>query len=238
MDERIRMIRDEERKYHEACYDQHKLYEPGSWLHKPVQTVMETLGRFGTEGALHVLDLGCGVGRNSIPIAEALKQRGGTIVCVDLLEAALHKLVKYCDHYGVRDHVQTHCSDIGDYQIAERTFDMIVAVSALEHLESKQKLKEVLERMAHGTKAFGINCIIMGTNIRETLLTGGDALEPMMELNLATDEAEALFSHVYRGWSVCFTVVKALQFHIERNNIPIRMECDCITYVVQRGAGK
>jgi cyclopropane fatty-acyl-phospholipid synthase-like methyltransferase len=90
MDERIRMIRDEERKYHESCYSQNKLYEAGSWLHKQVRTVMETLDRFDAEGALQVLDLGCGIGRNSIPIAELLKRQGGTVVCVDLLESALH----------------------------------------------------------------------------------------------------------------------------------------------------
>jgi cyclopropane fatty-acyl-phospholipid synthase-like methyltransferase len=104
---------------------------------------METLDRFDAEGALQLLDLGCGIGRNSIPIAEVLKRQGGTVVCVDLLESALHKLVQYCDQYGVRDHVQTCCSDIGDYEIADCAFDLIVAVSALEHLDSKQKLAEV-----------------------------------------------------------------------------------------------
>jgi hypothetical protein len=47
MDNRIKFIRNEERKYHEACYDNYKLFEEGSWLSKPVKTVMDTL----TQGA-------------------------------------------------------------------------------------------------------------------------------------------------------------------------------------------
>ena len=42
-----------------------------------------------------VLDLGCGVGRNSIPIAEKLKHRNGKVVCVDILDSALNNLIKY-----------------------------------------------------------------------------------------------------------------------------------------------
>lgn len=40
---RITKIRDEERKYHEACYENYKLFEEGSWLSKPVKTVMDQL---------------------------------------------------------------------------------------------------------------------------------------------------------------------------------------------------
>ncbi|QYR21304.1 methyltransferase [Paenibacillus sp. sptzw28] len=68
MDNRIEKIRTEERNYHEACYENYKLFEAGSWLHKPVKTVMEYLAAFDDREYLSVLDLGSGVGRNSIPI--------------------------------------------------------------------------------------------------------------------------------------------------------------------------
>ncbi|MEM5621355.1 class I SAM-dependent methyltransferase, partial [Bacillus thuringiensis] len=32
---RINYIRQEEKKYHNLCYEQYKLFEAGSWLHKP-----------------------------------------------------------------------------------------------------------------------------------------------------------------------------------------------------------
>ncbi len=67
---RINFIRQEEKKYHDLCYEQYKLFETGSWLYKPVKTVMDLMDYFEGKNNLQVLDLGSGVGRNSIPIAQ------------------------------------------------------------------------------------------------------------------------------------------------------------------------
>lgn len=79
---RIEFIRNEEKKYHDYCYDKYKLFEEGSWLHKPVKTVTDLLHLFDGKENVKVLDLGCGVGRNSIPKAEVIKSKNGKVVCV------------------------------------------------------------------------------------------------------------------------------------------------------------
>lgn len=66
---RIDYIRQEEKKYHDLCYEQYKLFEAGSWLYKPVKTVMDMLNYLEEQKDLQILDLGSGVGRNSTPIA-------------------------------------------------------------------------------------------------------------------------------------------------------------------------
>lgn len=70
---RIDHIRNEEKKYHDLCYEQYKLFETGSWLYKPVKTVMDLIDHFEGQKNLQVLDLGSGVGRNSIPLAQKIK---------------------------------------------------------------------------------------------------------------------------------------------------------------------
>ncbi|NOU96778.1 methyltransferase domain-containing protein [Paenibacillus sp. LMG 31456] len=232
--ERIQRIRAEERKYHEACYDNYQLFEAGSWLHKPVKTVMETLKRFEAYDRLTVLDLGCGVGRNSIPIAETLKLRSGKIVCVDLIESALSKLKSYSREYGVTEYVETQLSDIGDYPIAVDHFDYIIAVSALEHIASEAQLIQTLEKMVQGTRLGGINCIIMNTNLEEIDIASGTKLEPLMELNMATKQGNELLAKAYEGWKVIYTTVKPLQFNIERNGRDVLLKSDCVSYVVQK----
>lgn len=92
---RILDIRSKEKEYHDHCYENYKLFEQGSWLHKPVQTILDLFSNFDDRDEVNVLDLGCGIGRNSIPLVEKLGERKGTIVCVDLLESAIDKLHYY-----------------------------------------------------------------------------------------------------------------------------------------------
>lgn len=97
---RIDYIRQEEKKYHDLCYEQYKLFEAGSWLFKPVKTVMDLMNHFDGQNNLQVLDLGSGVGRNSIPIAKN-KNTSGTVTCIDLLNSALTKLQIYSKEHDV-----------------------------------------------------------------------------------------------------------------------------------------
>lgn len=91
--DRLTRIRSEEKKYHDYCYDTYDLFEPDSWLHKPVTTVINLINQYKDHEYISILDLGAGVGRNSIPIAESFKSGNGKVVCVDLLESAIEKLI-------------------------------------------------------------------------------------------------------------------------------------------------
>jgi SAM-dependent methyltransferase len=68
--DRIATIRTKEKEYHDECYTTTELFEPGSWLHKPVKTIIDLLELFDHQTEVNVLDLGCGVGRNCIPITQ------------------------------------------------------------------------------------------------------------------------------------------------------------------------
>jgi SAM-dependent methyltransferase len=195
---------------------------------------MDNLAYFDSYESITVLDLGSGVGRNSIPIAEAIKSRNGKVVCVDLIDSALLKLRSYSQEYGVSESIETQISDIGDYQIPFKAFDYIIAVSALEHVESELKFSEVLSRMAQGTSERGINCIVINTNIQEIDILADIGIEPYMELNMTTNQTEKLLSDAYQGWSLLYTAVKPLEFEIERNNRKILLKGDCLTYVVRK----
>ncbi|PWV94522.1 methyltransferase family protein [Paenibacillus cellulosilyticus] len=130
---RVEHIRQEEKRYHDACYDSCSLFEPGSWLHKPVKTVLDQLEQFTDYDQMNVLDLGSGIGRNSIPIAQSLVGRNGKVVCVDLLQSAIDKLLAYSEQYNVLHYMDARLSDIEHFDIEPEAYDFIVAVSSLEH---------------------------------------------------------------------------------------------------------
>lgn len=231
---RIENIRRYEKKYHDSCYDTCHLFEPGSWLHKPVKTVLEVLEQFKDYPYFKVLDLGSGIGRNSISIAETMKHRDGKVVCVDLLESAIDKLLTYSKQYGVDPYIEGRLSDIDHFAIEPSEYDLIVAVSSLEHVSSDQALEHKISEMAAGTKPNGVNCIIIGSNVREVEVRTNRELNPMFEVNITTESMLNLLDTAYKGWEIQRRLVKPLVYEIDRDGEPVRLSTDCITYVAQK----
>lgn len=101
MNERLARIRESERKSHTEMYTNQKLYNTDSWLQKPIKTVKELSAYFDEYDDLRVLDLGCGVGRNSIYIAEKFRNINCIIDCVDLLAIAIEKLLENAKEHNL-----------------------------------------------------------------------------------------------------------------------------------------
>lgn len=231
---RIETIRQKEKEYHDECYENNIVFKPGSWLHKPVKTIIHLMSNFDDKPEVTVLDLGSGVGRNSIPIAEMLKQKKGKVICVDLLESAISKLVEYSSHYDVKDKICPVLSDISNYSIPIESFDLIFSISAIEHLKSEIEFDNILGSMIGGTKDRGINCIIISTNVRKTLIDSGELVEPMYELLFDTEYLIRKFESVYSGWEVLKHTVKPYGVEISRDEEKIFLESDVITWAVRK----
>ncbi|QWI16874.1 class I SAM-dependent methyltransferase [Bacillus wiedmannii] len=231
---RIDHIRKEEKKYHDLCYEQSKLFETGSWLYKPVKTVMDLLDSFEGRNNLQVLDLGSGVGRNSIPIAQKIKNDSGTVTCVDLLDSALTKLETYSKEHGVFEVIKIEKAAIENYYIQSDTFDYIVAVSSLEHVQSEEYLKNVLHSMKKGTKTGGINCLIINSHIQEIDLHTNEELDALIEINLPTEDMLHLLKSIYKEWQEIKVEIKELAYNIVRNERHIQLKTNAITFVVQK----
>ena len=231
---KVELIRKAEKSYHDFCYESYKLFEAGSWLYKPVKTVLHYLKLFEKNEYLSVLDLGCGVGRNSIPIAESLRRKDGKVVCVDILESALMKLKEYCVEHNVENYITSVQCEIENYNIKCEEYDFIIAVSAIEHVRSENSLIKVLNSMAEGTKNNGINLLIINTNVHEIDKQTNEQLQPMYEINMQTGNMIKLLNSNYNGWHVLMNIVKPLNYEIERNGRRIDLNTDCITYVVKK----
>ncbi|SIQ55532.1 Methyltransferase domain-containing protein [Bacillus cereus] len=231
---RINYIRQEEKKYHNLCYEQYKLFETGSWLYKPVKTVMDLMEYFEGQNNLQVLDLGSGVGRNSIPIAQKIKNASGTVTCVDLLDSALTKLQIYSKEHDVFEVIKTEQAAIENYYIQPDTFDYIVAISSLEHVQSEEDLKNVLHSMKKGTKTVGINCFIINSNIQEIDLHKNEKLDALIEINLPTEDMLHLLKSIYKEWQEIKVEIKEIAYNIVRNERHIQLKTNAITFVVQK----
>ncbi|ANC77580.1 methyltransferase [Fictibacillus phosphorivorans] len=231
---KLERIRQEEKEYHDYCYDHYKLFEKGSWLYKPVRTVMEIVPLLSDLKNIQILDLGSGVGRNSIPLIQVLKDQGVSVDCVDILDSALRKLEQYSQEFKVIDHVTPIKADISTYEIKENTYDLIVAVSSLEHLDSVESLKDVLQRMERGTRTGGINCLIVNSEVTETDVETQKSIDVFMEINMNTNDMTKLLRDTYSNWEILKTVVNPLSYEIVRNQKPVVLATNAITFVVRK----
>ncbi|RAP73624.1 class I SAM-dependent methyltransferase [Paenibacillus montanisoli] len=228
--------RAQEIDYHATLYRKTLLFEPGTWLAKPVKAVMEQLLEFDEGERLDVLDLGCGIGRNSIPMAQLLKRNaGGTIVCVDLLPIAIQKLEQYAEQYDVRSMLQTAVADVEHLAIERDTYDYIVACSCLEHVSGRDAFAAVVKRMMQGTRPGGINCLQMSTSVIESDVELGAARQGMIELYLDTEEAVRMLRDLYRDWEIRIERWIPQSIVEQKNGRVIEFRGNWLTFAARKG---
>ncbi|MBA2937308.1 class I SAM-dependent methyltransferase [Paenibacillus sp. CGMCC 1.16610] len=232
MNDLFNRARHKEMEYHDKFYAETELFLPGSWLSRPVKVVLDILTQIQKDN-IQVLDLGCGVGRNSIPIAQSIQAYKGKIYCIDLLPSAIQLLEQNAEKYEVTDTIISQVIDVENFLINKNTFDYIVACSCLEHVSSKAAFQDKLEEMKAGTTVGGINCILMSTEVKEIDLLTGEEREGLIELNLSTEKVFAYLREVYVDWNI--TIEKSVQQEIkeEIDGREIIFKSNWITFVAQ-----
>ena len=234
MSERLNLIRQAEAESHTQAYTSHSLFSPGSWLAKPVKTVMELLPLFEGYTQFAALDLGSGVGRNSIPVAQHFSGIPCRVDCVDILGLAIAKLNENALQYGVENCIRGIVSPIDDYEIAADSYDLILAVSALEHIASSSAFEKKLTEIRDGLRYGGIACLIVNSGVIEHDKATGQELLPQFEVNLPTRQMQDLLENTFADWQVIKHTIVHQKYDIPRENGIADLETDVITYVARR----
>ncbi|WP_434751753.1 class I SAM-dependent methyltransferase [Paenibacillus amylolyticus] len=234
-EEQLEAARQAEAGYHSNFYQNNELFEDGTWMSRPMPMVMEMLERLLVhKQELRVLDLGCSVGRHTIPIAQRLADTNSEVIGVDLLDEAVEGLRKYAKQYQVDHIVQAEKADVEHYQVQPNAFDFIAACSCLEHTSSKEAFLETVERLQAGTRTGGIHCITMSTSVEEKEIQTGRQIEPLIELNLSTSEAIALLEQAYDGWNILFQEHVTQTIQEEKYDEPTEFRCELLRFAVQK----
>ena len=234
MDSRIDRIRENEKKSHTEIYQKETLYSSSTWLGKPIKTVKDLVPYFSNHESIRVLDLGAGVGRNSIFLAEQFKDKDCRIDCVDLLDIAIDKLHQNAAIHSIDRSINGIVASIEDYTIAPDSYDLIMAVSALEHVDSEESFVSKLKEIEEGIRDYGIVCLIINSEINEINIETSQELEPQFEVNISTEKMKNSLSDVFKNWTVIKESVVNQKYEIPRDGITSRLTTNVVTYVVQR----
>ena len=234
MDDRLIRIRESEKRSHTEVYSNERLYNSDSWLNKAIKTVRDVGTLFSDYKKINVLDLGSGVGRNSIYLAELYRDKECRIDCVDLLEIAIDKLKQNATVHGVGESINGIVQTIEDYEISESSYDLIMAVSALEHVDSRDSFATKLEEIKSGIRPEGVAILVINSAVRESDVHTLEELEPQLEVNLPTDEMLTILDETFRNWSIVKNTVVNQEYEIPRDGITSRLQTNVITYVVRK----
>ncbi len=233
MNSKTEAIRLGEARSHTELYEKEELYTGESWLKKPVATVMGLLGHFDEYEQVRILDLGCGVGRNAIAPAMQLGERC-RVDCVDLLEVAIEKLSTNAKTYGVEGRIRGVVSPIEDFTIIKDAYDMIIAVSALEHIDGEESLKSKLWEIKEGIKTDGLVCLIMNSGVEERNKATGEGIPAGFEVNLPTKELADLLHDTFTDWEVLKETVVPQSYEIPRGEITSLLSTKVFTFVAKK----
>lgn len=234
MDERLAHIRANEKMSHVAIYTNEKLYQSNTWLRKPIKTVQDICPLFNGYDKLQVLDLGCGIGRNCIYIAEKYKNINCTVECVDLLEVAIEKLRQNAKEHNVSSHIIGIVKSIEEYDISVNAFDFIMAISALEHIDTEQSFIKKLFEIKNGLRKDGIVCLVINSDIKEINLDTQENLDAQFEVNLSTEKIQEYLNDIFSGWNILKYSVSKQEYDIPRDSIISHLYTKVITYVARK----
>ena len=234
MTDRIKEIRESEKKSHIEMYSNEQLYKSGSWLKKPIKTIQDLIPLFSEYQKLRVLDLGCGIGRNCIPIAFEYRDIDCKIECVDILELAIEKLYENAAEHGAASVVHGTVASIEDYTIQKNQYDFIIAVSALEHVDSKDSFVHKLLEIRDGICDNGIVCFVINSDVMEYEKATGTPVPAQFEVNLCTEELQGILTEIFTGWNVIKSTVQNQQYDIPREFGISDLKTSVVTFVARK----
>ena len=229
---RLEKIRKAEADSHRASYENLELYAPGSWLSKPVRALEALLPAYEDRRGLRVLDLGSGVGRNAIACAQRLKD--STVECVDILPLAIEKLRENAEKLGVSEQITGSCGPVDGFKIEWDGYDLILAASVLEHLDSSDGAVRKMQEIADGIRPGGAVLIVMNTGVKEWDADTGEVLPPQFEVNLPPELVRGLLAEIFSGWEVLWDKCIHYEYPVPRGERMAVISSEVVTFTARR----
>ena len=121
-----------------------------------------------------------------------------------------------------------------NYEIKPTNYDLIIAISALEHIESQTAFEEKLRQICDGLRSGGIVCLIVNSGVIEHDKKTGKELSPQFEVNLPTGQMQDLLERTFAGWQIIKHTIVHQRYDIPREHGISDLETDVVTYVVRK----
>lgn len=228
----IQQARQREQVYHDKLYTSHQLGEPGTWLHRPAQYATKSFDLIPKRPHIRALDLGAGIGRHTLPLANYLGNTGH-IDALDLLDSAIDKLRANAKQIEAKDRITTIVTDIETYPL-KHTYDYVLSVSCIEHISSKPRLIDYIKILQGATNPDGVHCFMIITDNVWVNTVTDQTLTPILEQNLNSKETIAMLKELYAQWHIHDISTKAWQVTEEDNGDSVLFKSTCVQFTASK----
>jgi SAM-dependent methyltransferase len=114
----------------------------------PNAVLMALAARLGAQGPLEVLDIGCGAGRNAIPLA----QEGHRVTGIDRSPAMLEAARQGALRAGVSERCRFLPGDMDSFEAGEGKFDLVVAHGVWNLADSDEVFLQAVARAGRAAR--------------------------------------------------------------------------------------
>ena len=125
---------------------------------------------------------------------------------------------------------------IEDYVINKNEYDLIIAVSALEHIDTENSFINKLIEIRDGICENGVVCFVINSNVREYDKVTGNQLLAQFEVNLSTENIQSILSKTFIGWTVMKSTVQEQQYDIPRESGLSSLKTSVVSFVARKVA--
>lgn len=123
---------------------------------------------------------------------------------------------------------------IEEYAIDANSYDLIMAVSALEHIDTEESFRKKLAEIRDGLREKGVVCLVMNSEVREQDKDTKEMVDAQFEVNLPTPKMQEYLNEVFEGWRVLKSTVSAQEYDIPREGFVSRLSANVVTFVARK----
>lgn len=223
-------------EYHKEFFKNAKLFEQGTWVAESEDDLLKLVEEhFGKKRNVQILDLGCGIGRNAIPIAKVVGPNGGKVTCVDVLDIAVEKLKENAKRYSVLDYIEPEIKEVEKFFIKKNYFDLVVSFSVLEHgVSDETAFFTVIQNIKNGTKSGGLNYLGITTNLEELDAKTLEKLSKDIVYDASFEKAKSDLEDVYKDWEILSAEKSFYKEEYVKNGKMIIWQSDFLTFVAKK----
>ena len=138
------------------------------------------------------------------------------------------------EKYGVPASIQGTVCPIEKYSVRENHYDLVLAISALEHIDSRESFSGKLQEINAGIRKGGIVCLVVNSQVRETDKSTGVDMPAQFEVNLPTEELQGLLSQTFAGWTILKSTVQSQQYDIPRDQGMRELNTNVVSFVARK----